>query len=113
MGLFKKVRKLVKKTGISAVAKTVTHAVKKITGANTDTLKTKLQSAMDKAKAEAAADAAALAKNDPANVGADINPLAMPNADDPELRKARRRSAIEAQLRGGRQATMITDKSGY
>lgn len=62
----------------------------------------------------AAAEAAAGANpDDPAGVGADMDPLAMANSDDISIRKARRKSMIEAQKRGGRQSTMLSDKSEY
>jgi len=67
------------------------------------------------ANREVAAAEAATAANpdDPAGVGADLDPIAMANADDIEIRKARRKAMIAAQRRGGRQSTMISDKSEF
>lgn len=48
--------------------------------------------------------------DDPANVGEDAKPLAMPDED--EIRRNKRRQLLLAQAqRGGRQSTMLSDKS--
>lgn len=48
--------------------------------------------------------------DDPAGVGSLLDPLAVPGEGDPAQRLAKRKAALMAQKRAGRQSTILTDK---
>lgn len=54
---------------------------------------------------------AAPLNTDPAGVGEEVKPLAMP--DEAEIRRNKRRKMLKAQQRGGRMSTILSDKSDY
>lgn len=124
MGLFKKLKKKVAKAAKSVVkgsVKAVTLGQVDVGKALNNVEKKGLKAfglgqitGMDRAKELAAREVAAAeagSPDDPAGVGAEINPL--PMADEADIRRNKRRTMLKAQQRGGRMSTMLSDKSDY